>query len=148
MDLHAAGYVHRDLKPANIMWLPSQNRWTLIDFGCAVRIGSKAHTGFTLAYAAPEAVRAHYRSDEDTLVATEALDAWSVGVLAVELFTGRPCLVQFQEGREKVCTCVQTSMCYSAVVLLTFLRPSQVITQTQPRLFFSHCVLENGKVKL
>ena len=33
-DLHEAGYAHRDLKPGNIMWLPSQNRWTLIDFGC------------------------------------------------------------------------------------------------------------------
>ncbi|NJR42330.1 MAG: phosphotransferase, partial [Akkermansiaceae bacterium] len=41
-DLHAAGYVHRDIKPGNIMWLPRKNRWTLIDFGCAARIGSKA----------------------------------------------------------------------------------------------------------
>lgn len=48
-------------------------------------------------------MRACYREGQDTLVATEALDAWSVGVLAVELFTGRPALVQFLEGKEKVC---------------------------------------------
>ena len=102
LDLHAAGYVHRDLKPANIMWLPSQNRWTLIDFGCAARIGEPARTGFTLTYAAPEAIRAVFRDDERTIVATEALDAWSLGVLAVELFTGRPVLVPFQEGRDNV----------------------------------------------
>jgi serine/threonine protein kinase len=45
MDLHAAGFAHRDLKPANIMWLPRQNRWTLIDFGCAAPIDSEAPTG-------------------------------------------------------------------------------------------------------
>ena len=35
-DLHSSGYAHRDLKPGNIMWLPSQNRWTLIDFGLSL----------------------------------------------------------------------------------------------------------------
>ena len=98
--------MHRDLKPGNIMWLPSQNRWTLIDFGCAARAGEEARTGFTLAYAAPEAVAARYRHGAHTLRATEALDAWSVGVLAVELFTGRPALVQFQDGRENVRPCM------------------------------------------
>jgi serine/threonine protein kinase len=40
--LHAAGWVHRDLKPSNIIWLSSTNSWTLIDFGCAARIGTNA----------------------------------------------------------------------------------------------------------
>jgi serine/threonine protein kinase len=100
-DLHQAGYVHRDLKPGNIMWLPSQNRWTLIDFGCAARIGEVARTGFSLMYAAPEVVRAHFRKKSQTLRAAPALDVWSVGVIAVELFSGRPPLQIFQ-GQEQV----------------------------------------------
>jgi eukaryotic-like serine/threonine-protein kinase len=95
-DLHRAGYVHRDLKPANIMWLPSHNRWTLIDFGCAAQIGEEARTGFSLVYAAPEAVSAHFREKRSTLRATAALDVWSVGVIAVELFSGKPPLQLFQ----------------------------------------------------
>jgi serine/threonine protein kinase len=95
-DLHRAGYVHRDLKPANIIWLPSQNRWTLIDFGCAAQIGEEARTGFSLVYAAPEAVRAHFLEKCSSSQATAALDVWSVGVIAVELFSGKPPLQLFQ----------------------------------------------------
>jgi serine/threonine protein kinase len=60
-DLHNLGYVHRDLKPANVMWLPRQNRWTVIDFGCAARTGEDARLGFSLAYAAPEVISAYRR---------------------------------------------------------------------------------------
>ena len=66
-DLHAAGYVHRDLKPGNIMWLPSQNRWTLIDFGCAAKVGRPSGMGFSIAYAAPEVAKACYRDDRITM---------------------------------------------------------------------------------
>jgi serine/threonine protein kinase len=107
-DLHRSGYVHRDLKPANIMWLPSQNRWTLIDFGCAARIDEITRTGFSLMYAAPEVVRAHFQEESQTLRATPAIDVWSVGVIAVELFSGKPPLHIFQ-GQEKVSRLTATS---------------------------------------
>ena len=81
--------MHRDIKPGNILWLPRRRSWTLIDFGCAAATGSHAPTGFSLYYAAPEAINA-YTSEQGGLVATEALDAWSLGVLAIELFTGQP----------------------------------------------------------
>jgi serine/threonine protein kinase len=68
-DLHEMGFVHRDLKPANVMWLPTKNRWTVIDFGCAARTGERARLGFSLAYAAPEVISA-YRGGADTVVAT------------------------------------------------------------------------------
>jgi serine/threonine protein kinase len=83
------------------MWLPSQNRRTLIDFGCAARIGEVVRTGFSLMYAAPEVVRAHFRKKSQTLRAAPALDVWSVGVIAVELFSGR-LLLQIFQGQEKV----------------------------------------------
>jgi serine/threonine protein kinase len=101
VDLHQAGYVHQDLKPGNIMWLPSQNRWTLMDFGCAARFGEDARTGFSLMYAAPEAVKAHFREHRLTIQTSAGLDAWSVGVIAVERFSGRPPLAILQ-GQEKV----------------------------------------------
>jgi hypothetical protein len=91
------------------MWLPSQNRWTLIDFGCVAEIGSEARMGFSIPYAAPEIVTAVFREHRLTMIANTALDAWSVGILAVELFGGKPAL-RIIEGRDKVCiACVPVS---------------------------------------
>jgi serine/threonine protein kinase len=59
--------VHRDLKPGNVMWLPRENRWTVIDFGCAARTGEHARLGFSLTYAAPEVITA-YRHGETSMV--------------------------------------------------------------------------------
>ena len=67
-ELHALGYVHRDLKPGNVMWLPRENRWTIIDFGCVARTSTEAKLGFTVSYAAPEVIAAYRRGDR-TIVA-------------------------------------------------------------------------------
>jgi serine/threonine protein kinase len=99
--MHEAGFVHRDLKPANVMWLPRENRWTVIDFGCAARIGAPAPLSFTLAYAAPEVLRAVERGIK-TVESTPALDAWSLGVMAFELLTGSPAFKLVTDGRARV----------------------------------------------
>jgi serine/threonine protein kinase len=100
-DMHEAGFVHRDLKPANVMWLPRENRWTVIDFGCAARIGAPAPLSFTLAYAAPEVLHA-VKTGIKTIESTPALDAWSLGVMAFELLTGSPAFNLVTDGRGRV----------------------------------------------
>jgi eukaryotic-like serine/threonine-protein kinase len=110
--MHEAGFVHRDLKPANVMWLPRENRWTVIDFGCAARIGSAAPLSFTLAYAAPEVVRT-LEMGLKSIESSPALDAWSLGVLAFELLTGLPAFRLVTDGRSKVCMNSNgASVCY------------------------------------
>ena len=101
--MHDAGYVHRDLKPANVMWLPRENRWTVIDFGCVAGIGDVTPLSFTLAYASPEVVKAH-DAGTTCLEVIAAMVAWSLGVMAFELLRGAPAFKFLTEGRAKVCT--------------------------------------------
>jgi serine/threonine protein kinase len=102
-EFHSAGYVHRDLKPANVMWLPRENRWTVIDFGCAARTGTEAPLSFTLVYAAPEVINA-VRADSRTIKAAPALDTWALGVMAFELLSGEPAFHVLSDGKEEVRT--------------------------------------------
>lgn len=87
-ELHASGFVHRDIQPSNVIKLAHENRWSVISFRRTVRAGSSARVRYSLAYAAPEAVSADVNGKRHMLV-TPALDSWSLGILAMELFTGK-----------------------------------------------------------
>lgn len=87
IELHRTGWAHRDLKPGNIMLLPKKLKWVLIDFGISARIGEQTPPKCTPMYAAPETAQACLDM-ADTIEASAAVDAWSLGVIAVELMFG------------------------------------------------------------
>jgi serine/threonine protein kinase len=99
--MHEAGFVHRDLKPSNVMWLPRENRWTVIDFGCVARIGEPAPISYSLRYTPPEVVRALTQKAR-TIVPDPAMDAWALGVMAYEVLTGAPVFNILVEGPQQV----------------------------------------------
>lgn len=45
-----------------------------------------------------------FAAGQGCVLATEALDAWSVGILAVEVFTGQPVFNIFQSKEEVRCS--------------------------------------------
>ncbi len=83
-DVHAAGIIHRDLKPANVLVRTREPLdLVLADFGISSLSDLSLHlsnASRTAAYAAPEAM---------TGVVARASDWWSLGVMLLELLTGR-----------------------------------------------------------
>lgn len=100
-EMHEAGYAHRAIKPANIIWLPHENRWSMMDFACAASIGGRAAVIFSPTYASPELLHAVELNAEVVEVFSEA-DVWAFGVLAFELLTGAPAYCVKTDGLHKV----------------------------------------------
>ncbi|PAW91071.1 MAG: hypothetical protein B9S33_01120 [Pedosphaera sp. Tous-C6FEB] len=83
-DVHAADIIHRDLKPANVL-VRSRDPLDIVlaDFGISSLSDLSLHlsnANRTAAYAAPEAM---------TGVVARASDWWSIGVMLLELLTGK-----------------------------------------------------------
>ena len=93
--------MHRNLKPANVMWLPRENRWTIIVFGCVASIEKITPLSFILSYACLAVIKGH-EAGTACLEVTVAMDTWSLGVMAFELLTGAPAIKFLTEGCTKV----------------------------------------------
>lgn len=86
--LHSKGVIHRDVKAANIL-LDGEGNVKLSDFGCSKQYeNDETQSGFlnsfkgSILWMAPEVLKkAGYG---------RKADIWSVGILALELLTGRP----------------------------------------------------------
>jgi len=90
--LHTHGISHRDVKPANILIQPENNNYkvVLIDLGMARRLdpldqnGTKTHDICTMWYRAPELMLGGDKGSYSFKI-----DAWSVGCVIAELYSGQ-----------------------------------------------------------
>jgi serine/threonine protein kinase len=114
--VHERGVMHRDIKPANIM-LNRAGRISLIDFGLAcerpppdcdpttpdvVPLQGDPNRVTTCNYRPPELLV------ESHNVHTVKIDAWSVGVVLLELATGK----SWCTGQDDACGAMQTIVSY------------------------------------
>lgn len=102
--LHAAGLVHCAVKPGHILLLHRDNRWTLVDFGGAAAAGSVIAVPAAASHTAPEAAAAAAGGPAASvaLIASPAMDAWGLGVVAYEVLTGQRLLSPEVDGAEQV----------------------------------------------
>ena len=99
--LHAIGLLHFDLKPRNILLL-EDGSVVLCDLDASMRLHitrSRDEKPGSSAYYAPEVARwAEDLLAIVPLIASEAMDVWSLGALLFELCNGRTLFRQGAEG--------------------------------------------------
>lgn len=86
--LHAKGFVHIDMKPENMM--DFDGKLKVIDVDGCVRAGTKvsiqdSSISFSPCYCAPEWARFLIKDNQPNILASPALDVWSVGMTLCEL---------------------------------------------------------------
>jgi serine/threonine protein kinase len=95
--LHAVGFVHLDLKPDNVMITDGVCK--IIDFGSGEKLCPSTNTVVvrgikcTSTHRAPEGFDKNSLIDEyqdNTYIFTTKFDVWSLGMIALELFSGYP----------------------------------------------------------
>ncbi|XP_053709029.1 homeodomain-interacting protein kinase 1-like isoform X1 [Synchiropus splendidus] len=133
---------HADLKPKNIMVVDHYQhppRIKIIDFGLATVVfeGNVCASLQTLWYRAPEIVI------EATF--TEAIDVWSLGCIAVEMFLGEP-LFPAKDNYDLMLRILHTLEKPSNYLLHTGMRTSQFFRLGHAGVWSVKSLLQNGPV--
>jgi Protein kinase domain len=87
-----AGFAHCNVCAANITWHEANSEWRLTDLAHGFEVEGQKPISLachSLRTAAPELVE-QADSGEERLTVLPESDSWSLGILAVELVTGRP----------------------------------------------------------
>ena len=98
--LHSVGLLHFDLKPRNILLL-EDGSVVLCDLDASMRLGiarGRDEKPGSSAYYAPEVARWAEDLSVVPLIASEALDTWSLGAVLFELCNGRTLFRQGAKG--------------------------------------------------